>query len=281
MISMGHAPFRKAAAMPHFITLDAPPPRLRIASGPHAAPNLPAVMQAERPLHGLTLLVVEDSRFACEALRLLCQRAGARLRRAESIAAARAHLKVYRPDVVMVDLGLPDGRGEDLIRALVLSPARPKVVLGCSGAPENRATALAAGADGFLEKPVESMAALCSALRQHLPDYALSSPPDAPITADPLALQDDLAHAAAALGQNLSLAEQRYVAGFLRGVARHAHDPGLEAAALSADSQGPEALRHLVEQRLATARGAFAQGWQGRDISSHTFGASPDFPHEA
>jgi CheY-like chemotaxis protein len=106
----------------------------------------------ELPLQGVTILAVEDSRFACEALRLIARRAGARLRRAETMAAARDHLRVYRPDVVLIDLGLPDGRGDALIRDLAQGPRRPPVVMGTSGGVEGRALALAAGADGFLDK---------------------------------------------------------------------------------------------------------------------------------
>jgi CheY-like chemotaxis protein len=82
------------------------------------------------PLDGLTLLTVEDSRFASEALRLLCQRSGARLRRAETIEIALRHLSVYRPDVVIVDLGLPDGDGADLIRSLSRGTGTGIAVLG-------------------------------------------------------------------------------------------------------------------------------------------------------
>lgn len=86
-----------------------------------------------RPLLGLTILIVEDSRFSCEAMRFMALRSGARLRRANSIQSAKRHLRVYMPSVIIVDVGLPDGSGLDLIREL--SNMRPRVaaLMGTSG----------------------------------------------------------------------------------------------------------------------------------------------------
>ena len=58
----------------------------------------------QRPLTGLTVLVIEDSRFASEAVRLLCLKSGARIRRADCLRSAARHLRTYRPAVVIVDL---------------------------------------------------------------------------------------------------------------------------------------------------------------------------------
>lgn len=224
-----------------------------------ALPNLTA--GAELPLHGVTILAVEDSRYACEALRLMSQRAGARLRRADTLALARAHLRVYRPDVVIIDLGLPDGRGEALIRELALARQRPLAVLGTSGNPEGRGSALAAGAEGFLDKPLESFAEFCTLLRKVLPGLAPALVEDTAIHPDPLALQDDLSRAAAALSAGPDAAGRRYLAGFVLGVAHHAHDSALARAASAAsvpDSGDLDQLRGLIDKRLTGANRAAA-----------------------
>lgn len=204
---------------------------------------------------GITILLVEDSRFASDALRLICQRSGARLRRAESIAKAWAHLRTYCPDVVIVDLGLPDGRGDRLIRDLGNS-GRVQVVLGLSGDPDGRALALAAGAKGFLEKPLHSLGAFQRAILRHVPGRFAPTVRDDDdpfnVAADPLALRDDLVHAAALLAAAPDAAARGYLARFVAGIARSAGDTDLAEAAGAAarGDEGVARLRSLVQRRL-------------------------------
>ncbi|WP_299402115.1 response regulator [uncultured Roseobacter sp.] len=190
---------------------------------------------ATRPLLGLTVLVIEDSRFACEAMRLLCLRSGARIRRADCLRSARRHLQVYRPSVVIVDLGLPDGNGVDLIAELTQTEPRVDVVLGTSGDLDGETQALAAGADGFLEKPITSLAAFQQAVLSNLPadrqPSGLRQLPDEVIHPDRMAFQDDMAHIADVLEDPADDQALDYVAQFLGGVARSAQDDVLEKAA--------------------------------------------------
>ncbi|OCX66919.1 response regulator [Thioclava sp. SK-1] len=190
---------------------------------------------AARPLLGLTVLVVEDSRYASEAMRLLCLRSGARIRRADCLRSAHRHLQTYRPSVVIVDLGLPDGSGADLIEAVKkLGQAMP-AVLGTSGDIGMETVAYAAGADGFLPKPVESLALFQQAVLAVLPQgerpIGVTVAKDDHINPDPIALRDDLNHMAEVLSQARDPASLGYVAQFLSGVARSAHDEDLENAA--------------------------------------------------
>lgn len=224
--------------------------------------------QPSRPLTGLTVLVIEDSRFASEAVRLLCLRSGARIRRADTIRSALRHLQTYRPGAVIVDMGLPDGNGADVIRTMVQSTPRVPVVLGISGDADTRDAALQAGADGFIVKPIESLAAFQQAILNALPDSArplgLRVLPDDIIVPDKGALRDDLAHVAEVLAQADDTDAIDYIARFLAGVARSSHDRTLEdaATALARDHSqgGPLALdiariSGMVQDRLAAVQG--------------------------
>ena len=227
------------------------------------AANLP-VPTAARPLLGLTVLVVEDSRFACEALRLLCLRSGARIRRADPLRSARRHLRVYRPTVVVMDLGLPDGDGCELIAELAAAQPRVEAILAISGNPEAETNARDAGADGFMAKPITSIAVFQERLLSLLPDERRPrgprTVPDVQVAPDRIAYLDDMAHAANVLGDGVEGPDIDYVAQFLTGVARSAEDGGMEQAALNLaqrrasgePAQGEiAAIATMLKERLA------------------------------
>lgn len=213
----------------------------------------PATPTADRPLAGLTLLLVEDSRVASEAMRLLCRRSGARLRRADTLEAADRHLRAYRPGAVVVDLHLPDGSGLALIERLATARPRIDAILAISGDPAQERAALDAGADAFLAKPV-GLAAFQAAVLVALPPdrrpAGLRPLPAEGSMPDALALRDDLEHAAGLLSGRPARLD--YVTGFLRGVARSAGDPALARAAEDTEATGlPGPLLRAVQSRLA------------------------------
>jgi CheY-like chemotaxis protein len=203
------------------------------------------------PLQGLTLMIVDDSRFTCDALRLILHRAGARLRRAESLEIARLHLNCYRPDLAIIDLGLPDGRGEDLIAEL---SADGFPVLGISGDPDGRDAALDAGAAAFLEKPIGSVAGLVRLIRQLTTGVGpVEKGEEVPSpTGDPVALRDDLARAASLIS---TPGDPGYAKAFVQSLARASGDTALEGAVRTSLTAFDRArVARMIEERLAALR---------------------------
>ena len=185
----------------------------------------------ERPLLGQTILLVEDSRFASEAIRLLCLRSGARIRRADTLRSAARHLCTYRPSVAIVDIGLPDGSGLDLVGELAATTPRVPVIIATSGNDDAETGALEAGADGFLAKPVLSLAGFQEMILSHLPeDTRPKGPRPVPkedVDPDRIAYRDDLAHVAELLADADSPRMFSYATAFLGGVAKTAGDEEL------------------------------------------------------
>jgi len=212
----------------------------------------------ERPLLGLTVLVVEDSQYASDGMRLLCLRSGARIRRADCIASAERHLNVYQPSVAIVDLGLPDGSGLDLIAAMDARRPRVPILLGTSGADRDAAgrEVRAAGADDFMAKPIESLVAFQALILSHMPESLRPKGPrvvEACVVApDLIAYREDLSHAMDLL--RLDDPPVRYLRRFLLGVARTAHDDGLEDQAadmlVDMDPTARHALRSFLSRRI-------------------------------
>lgn len=227
-------------------------------------PN-PPFPTAHTPLLGLTLLLVEDSRFAAETIRLMALRSGARMRRADSLAAAERHLAIYRPSVLLVDPGLPDGDGKQLITLLDRQRPRIEAILAVSGDEGMAKPSLQAGADGFLAKPLQSLASFQEAILSCLPSGRRPLGPrivnEAQMRADDSLFLTDLRWAQRQLQNTPPDHQVDYIAQFLEGVARCRGDRPLLSAvqalqlARLAGQQAPlhlDRLTTLLREQLST-----------------------------
>lgn len=102
---------------------------------------------------GALILVVEDNRANLQLAQALLRRAGYRVAEACSLLQARQVLKAQRPDLVLLDLGLPDGNGLELLPDLGGTPA---LAVSAYAMTEDRTRALAAGCVGFVTKPLNT-----------------------------------------------------------------------------------------------------------------------------
>ena len=118
-----------------------------------------------------TILIVEDEPPIRRLLRATLGAHDHRTIEAATGAEALAAMRHHRPDLVLLDLGLPDIDGQALIgRIRELSPV-PIVVLSSRGDEAAKVAALDAGADDYVTKPFgadELMARLRAALRHRL-----------------------------------------------------------------------------------------------------------------
>jgi two-component system KDP operon response regulator KdpE len=102
---------------------------------------------------GPSALVIEDDPSVRRFLRASLSAQGFRLHEAvtgrEGLAAAASH----NPEVVLLDLGLPDGDGIEVTRKLREWSRVPIIVISARGREDDKVTALDAGADDYLTKP--------------------------------------------------------------------------------------------------------------------------------
>jgi CheY-like chemotaxis protein len=107
------------------------------------------------------LVVDDDAEFRDLATRILNSWGYAVIGEAGSVAEALAQAAKLRPDIVLVDVGLPDGDGFSLTERLVALPWAVRVVLISSDADRTSVQAAQrAGADSFLAKDELSSDAL-------------------------------------------------------------------------------------------------------------------------
>jgi two-component system KDP operon response regulator KdpE len=115
------------------------------------------------------VLVVDDEPQLRQLLRTTLVAQGFRVVEAETARRALVEAASHKPDLVILDLGLPDAEGHDVVRAIRQWSSMPIVVLSARTDEQQKVRALDAGADDYVTKPFsvgELLARVRAALRR-------------------------------------------------------------------------------------------------------------------
>ncbi|MCZ6803546.1 MAG: sigma-54 dependent transcriptional regulator [Proteobacteria bacterium] len=114
------------------------------------------ITSAEVPVLEKKILLVEDENVFAKAVKKHLQRAGYKIDIAENLAAAREEYKNNAPDLVLLDMRLPDGSGLDLLSEIKSSNTNTAVlVMSAYGELEDAVSAMKLGASDYLKKPID------------------------------------------------------------------------------------------------------------------------------
>jgi CheY-like chemotaxis protein len=111
------------------------------------------------------VLIVEDNELVTGALRILFEETGRRVTVAHSVAEAIKAGQADPPDLLLLDLALPDGDGLDVARSLLKSGVHPKATVAITGRddPASLDRCSAAGCTAVMVKPVATRELLSKA----------------------------------------------------------------------------------------------------------------------
>ena len=101
-------------------------------------------------------MIVEDSDLVTSAMRILFEETGRRVTVAHSVREAIAAGRKDPPDLLLLDLSLPDGDGLEVARTLATSGAAPRATVAITGRddPESLKRCSDAGVTAVMVKPV-------------------------------------------------------------------------------------------------------------------------------
>ena len=121
------------------------------------------------------ILIVEDERSIAEPFARLLRREGFETVLAQTAAEALDAARRTDPDLVLLDLALPDGDGRDVCRVLRAERDVPVIMITARGTETDRVVGLELGADDYVVKPfsaAEVIARIRAVLRRKLGDEA-------------------------------------------------------------------------------------------------------------
>ncbi|MCC8372955.1 MULTISPECIES: two-component system response regulator KdpE [Photorhabdus] len=100
-----------------------------------------------------TILIIEDEKEIRRFVRLALEGEGYRVFDSDTLKWGLIEAGTRKPDLIILDLGLPDGDGINLIRDLRQWSAIPVIVLSARDKEADKVAALDVGADDYLSKP--------------------------------------------------------------------------------------------------------------------------------
>ena len=112
-------------------------------------------MHADVPVAATRVLVVDDEALFAKAVVRHLEKAGYRCAHAGTLAAAAAQIEQLPPDLVLLDMRLPDGSGLDYLQRLRAHSAVPVIVMTAYGEVEDAVAAMKFAASDYLKKPVD------------------------------------------------------------------------------------------------------------------------------
>jgi len=195
-----------------------------------------------------TVLVVEDDPGMRRYLRTTLARHGLRVVEAATLAEGTQRAVEEVPTLILVDLGLPDGDGGELVRQVREWSALPIIVLSARDREDDKVGALDAGADDYLTKPF-AVGELLARVRVALRHARGAQPTDSAIAVGPIRV-DQAAHAVTVEGAEVHLTPIEYK--LLALLARHAGKV-LTHRQLLRDVWGPNAVEHTHYLRVHMA----------------------------
>lgn len=198
----------------------------------------------------LRVLVIEDDREIRSLLQSSLAVEGFEVRTAVSVSEAAAMLRSSLPDIVLLDLGLPDGDGAELVREIRRRHGLPVLIVSARHQEAEKVKLLDAGADDYLTKPF-SVGELLARIRVALRHRGTSVAPSEKLY-EHNGLRIDLeGRCVTTNGQPVHLTPTEY-----KLLARLARSAGrvVTHRQLLTDVWGPEFTEHTHYLRLYTAQ---------------------------
>ncbi len=104
----------------------------------------------------MNFLIVEDDEDVSSLVQYVLEEENHNVRTASAVGAAKVHLQEYRPDLIILDRGLPDQDGASFCRELKGDPKYsrvPVLFLTSAKSSDDIASGFAAGGDDYVAKP--------------------------------------------------------------------------------------------------------------------------------